>query len=268
MWSDAEIHAGYEHLNRRLLELASLEPHSEVVDVGCGPGTLLRLLSELGRRPKRAWAIDPDEDMRRSALQALGQSANVLDGDLNNFGALVPPHGVDAVLFGNCLHLAADPAAAIATASKVLRPGGTLALSTGFYERAIRNSERHLYASLVLRASREIRGSQAGGARPLRGGAPNLTSKSVFDAIAASGLKVRSHEEVTVEFDRALTVATIGTDMFARGVFPGADLASAKSALVAAADSLFNENEQRTLHRRYLLVTAQKPATKTQEKDP
>lgn len=109
----------FGHLLLRIL------PPVVVADLGSGEGLLSELLA---RRAKKVIAVDNSEKMVTfGANKAKKNGLKNLEfrlGDLEN-----PPieaGSVDLVILSQALHHAADPARAIASAHKILRPGGQL----------------------------------------------------------------------------------------------------------------------------------------------
>jgi S-adenosylmethionine-dependent methyltransferase len=117
------------------LQAALGESSSRIVDVGGGTGGFAVRLAELGHR---VTVVDPSPD----ALAALDRRAREvgvdvtgLQGDLSDLADLVDGAGgagdadpVDVVLCHGVLEVVDDPAAALATIRRVLRPGGVLSL--------------------------------------------------------------------------------------------------------------------------------------------
>jgi ubiquinone/menaquinone biosynthesis C-methylase UbiE len=106
------------------------EQGARIVDVGGGTGGFAVRLSELGHR---VTVVDPSPD----ALAALGRRAREvgvdvtgLQGDVSDLADLIDSTAdpVDVVLCHGVLEVVDDPAAALATIRRVLRPGGTLSL--------------------------------------------------------------------------------------------------------------------------------------------
>ena len=116
---------------RRLLNLAGLEPHHRVLDVGCGSGTLAVLMSE--KLPAaRVQAVDPD---RRILLQAQRKAARrrmSVALQTARAEALPFPDGTfDRVLSTLTYHHIPDDykAAALAETRRVLKPDGRFLLA-------------------------------------------------------------------------------------------------------------------------------------------
>lgn len=107
----------FGHLLLRIL------PPLVVADLGSGEGLLSELLA---RRAKKVIAVDNSEKMVTfGANKAKKNGLKNLEfrlGDLEN--PPIEPHSVDLVILSQALHHAAEPARAIQSAHKILRPGG------------------------------------------------------------------------------------------------------------------------------------------------
>ncbi len=109
----------FGHLLLRIL------PPLIVADLGSGEGLLSELLA---RRAKKVIAVDNSEKMVTfGANKAKKNGLKNLEfrlGDLEN--PPIDPHSVDLVILSQALHHATEPARAISSAYKILRPGGQL----------------------------------------------------------------------------------------------------------------------------------------------
>jgi SAM-dependent methyltransferase len=100
----------------------------DVLDIGGGTGGLAVRIGALGHR---VTVVDPSPD----ALAALDRRAREHDvavtgrqGDLSSLLDVVGPGSADVVLCHGVLEVVDDPAAALATLARVVRPGGVLSL--------------------------------------------------------------------------------------------------------------------------------------------
>ena len=105
--------------------LGLLLPPVDVADLGCGDGYLA---IEAARWASKVIAVDRSEPVlaRARALAARRRVRNILwkRGDLERLPLAAA--SVDVALLSQALHHADDPAAALAEARRILRPGGRL----------------------------------------------------------------------------------------------------------------------------------------------
>jgi ArsR family transcriptional regulator len=99
-----------------------------LVDIGTGTGRMLELFAD---RIERGVGIDRSRDMlavARAKLDAAGlHHCQVRQGDM--YCLPLPDGSADAVVVHQVLHYADRPAAAVAEAARVLRPGGALVIA-------------------------------------------------------------------------------------------------------------------------------------------
>ncbi|MCP3065347.1 metalloregulator ArsR/SmtB family transcription factor [Myxococcus sp. K38C18041901] len=123
-------------LNERLLEpgqswflwagaLASLLPPLDVADFGCGTGVLS---VALGRWARHVWAIDQNavalEQARERAAGGGLTNVSFLCEDLHRLS--LESGQLDLVVISQSLHHVEEPAAVLAEAARLLKPGGRL----------------------------------------------------------------------------------------------------------------------------------------------
>jgi SAM-dependent methyltransferase len=124
---DAGVRAAWAAL---LLPLMPADP-SEVVDLGCGTGTLSVLLAEAGHHVR---GVDLAPRMV-SAATAKARSAGVVAEFVRGDASRPPcaPASADVVLARHVLWALPDPAAALRTWVSLLRPDGRLVLVEGHW---------------------------------------------------------------------------------------------------------------------------------------
>jgi SAM-dependent methyltransferase len=97
-----------------------------LLDIGTGTGRLLELLAE---RVESALGVDASRDMlalARARLAERGLAGRCAVRQADMYRLPLPDASFDAVTMQMVLHYAEDPAAALAEATRVLRPGGLL----------------------------------------------------------------------------------------------------------------------------------------------
>lgn len=114
-----------------LVDELAAEPIGDLLDVGTGAGFLLKTLAPAARK---AVGVDRSTDalrLARSQVQGAGLGRCVLRrGDMYKLGFGAAEF--DTVTLGRVLSHAQDPAAVLAEAVRVLRPGGRLVLIDDF----------------------------------------------------------------------------------------------------------------------------------------
>ena len=110
-----------------LVEIIAHGDPRDLLDIGTGTGRMLEILAP---RVEQALGIDQSREMlavARVNLERAGlDNGRVRLGDM--YQLALPDASFDAVVIHQVLHYAERPAAALAEAARVLRPGGTLVL--------------------------------------------------------------------------------------------------------------------------------------------
>ncbi len=117
---------------RRLLREHLPAPPVDILDLGCGTGSLTRLLAEVGHRVHGVDLAPAMVAAARAKLAAAGVSegsATVEVGDASDPPGR--PATFDVVLTRHVLWALPDPATALARWVRLLRPGGRLLLVEG-----------------------------------------------------------------------------------------------------------------------------------------
>jgi len=108
-----------------ILAAAGDGPFERLVDLGTGSG---RMLTLLGRKAKTAIGLDLSQNMlniaRANVAKAGIDRVELRHGDV--FATRLPDLTADLVVVHQVLHYLTDPAAAVAEAARLVRPGGRL----------------------------------------------------------------------------------------------------------------------------------------------
>ncbi len=123
---DDQLHPGGERLTLRLAELAGAGPGARVLDVACGSGATALLLA----RERGCVTVGVDLGARaieRATAAAGGERASFLLGDAEALP--LPDASFDVALSECSLCTFPDKPRAIAELTRVVRPGGTIAIA-------------------------------------------------------------------------------------------------------------------------------------------
>lgn len=113
---------GWQAVLEAFARFVALPPAQRVLDVGCGPGQLPRLLAAAGHT---VTGLDRDPAMvAQAAAQAAGPT--YLVGDVLTLP--FAPASFDAVLATNVVFLTTDPARALREMARLVRLGGLVAM--------------------------------------------------------------------------------------------------------------------------------------------
>ena len=127
-WDTMRLAYYDERVIEKMAEVASVDERSEIADVGTGTGFVV---AGLAPRVRRVIGIDNASAMLRVArenLDALGVSnAELSVGDLA--GLPLAANSVDAAFANMVLHHAVDPTAMLEEMARIVRPGGTIAIT-------------------------------------------------------------------------------------------------------------------------------------------
>jgi ArsR family transcriptional regulator len=130
-------------LHRAILDLTVTAPVGDLLDVGCGRGSLLKLLAS---RARRAVGVDIDANARQLAraelLLAGVPNCSLRKGDMYRL-----PFADDeftTIIIDDVLADAHSPARALREARRLLRPGGRLFILESVVDRPIRELQASL----------------------------------------------------------------------------------------------------------------------------
>lgn len=112
----------------RVLGHLDLRPGETLVDIGCGPGYFSFPAARLVSPGGRVYAVDISLDMLMQLGRRLyGEGVSNVETVLSRETNIPLPDGcADAALLSNVLHEADAPAALLAEARRLVRPGGRL----------------------------------------------------------------------------------------------------------------------------------------------
>ena len=264
-------HAFYADVNRalvrRVVELLPSPKAGEalsVVDLGAGTGALTSIIAEtLDERGvgARITAVEPSAAALAVAEQQLAGSATdirFVHGDAADLATLAP---VDAVFFGNAIHLVPDKDEVVANVVRALVPGGLLALNSAFFTGAYPPGTEAFYRLWTARALRRLR-RQHPDARLTRGHRAQAMDWMPPEMYVAL-LGRHGFEVAQCELDEVQMTLRSFQDighywLFIEGALPGAPLPAGAEALEYGAAEAFAELSLRSVPRRWLQLIARR----------
>lgn len=183
-----------------------------VVDLGCGTGLVSQAPADGAARP--TVGVDTSAAMLARATRT-GRIAQSRLAPAERTG--LPDGSADAVIVCNLLHLHPDPAAVIAEAVRLARPGATIVLSwpvDGLTTTRLRRIERDLGRPFLSRSVAHVLRTAVGTLSSLtalgaRAATRIHTEEAVFDALASGtilGITVVDHRAIG-GFQRLLVLA-------------------------------------------------------------
>jgi len=122
----------FDTVGRRLVHIAGVQAGDRVLDLGCGRGAVLFAAAEAVGADGYTAGIDLAPEMVRATAAEIGarrlRNVAVRVGDAEDPG--FPARSFEAVLAGLMMFITPDLAAALASAHRVLVPGGRFGMST------------------------------------------------------------------------------------------------------------------------------------------
>ncbi|MDQ3671226.1 MAG: methyltransferase domain-containing protein [Actinomycetota bacterium] len=189
-------------------EIGRLLPAESFLDAGCGDGRYLAALALLGPPPERIVGVDIAESILGTARRATAAAAAGYEPELVRANLERLPLGdgeFDVVVSVQVLEHLIDPGAGLKELARVLRPGGTLLLSTDNRRNLITrtlNGPRWALARIARKRNFRVRFAFPHG---------NFTTRELTRLLNDSGL--------VVERTRTFRFSVVGASPRVRRVF-------------------------------------------------
>ncbi len=266
-------HPFYETVNRALVQrgvraLAPAARRRTVVDLSCGTGAMtLMVIEALRSRGVEASivAAEPSSEALAQAERRLaGSGADVrfVHGGLTELAGVLEG-AIDALFFGNAIHLVPDLDRVVGQIAGLLAPGGVLAFNSAFFEGAYVPGTEPYYRLWTLRALRRLRREhpRIRLSREARMSARGWLSREDYaDSLRRNGFDIAYCALDLVRMDLA-SFEDIGRYwLFIEGALPGVPLAAGADALAHGAAEAFEELGLDDVPRHWLQVVASRPA--------
>jgi ubiquinone/menaquinone biosynthesis C-methylase UbiE len=241
-------HQFFTDVNRWLVDRVVRPAAEVVVDLGCGPGAVTKLILErIGVTPgARVIGVDPSASaLERARADVPDRRVEFCEGTAECLSRLVPR--ADAVLFLNAIHLVPDKPPVLAEIRKVLPPAGRFAFNTTFFTGAY----------WVVRAMQWLK-ERGIAVHANRAGAMQwLTPEEYASLCEAAGFRLTTVERLRIELPPA-AFADIGRfSLFIEGALPGVPLEQGSEALQVGLARALDEMPFAALPRYWLEVIAE-----------
>jgi len=226
-------HAFFTQVNRWIVERVVDPSRKIIVDLGCGPGAVTKLILErLGNDPDaRVIGVDPEPTALARARAAISSRlVEFLIGSAERLSRIVPR--ADAVLFLNAIHLVANKGRVMAEIRRVLDPGGAFAFNTTFFAGAYLEGTSGFWRRWIVRSVQWLEERGVVVPRGERGGAMEWLSPDDYARLCReAGFEPRTLELMPVEMTPE-SLQDIGRfSLFIEGALPGIPLEQASEAL-------------------------------------
>ena len=247
-------HPFFTEVNRWIVERVIDPGRRKVVDLGCGPGAVTKLILEHLGEPHdaRVIGIDPSESaLARARVAIHSRVVEFIQGSAEWVSRLVS--SADAVVFLNAIHLVSDKAQVIGEIRKALKRGGVFAFNTTFFKGAYVEGTSGFWRRWVLRAVQvlrergiEVKHSTHATAREF------LTADEYADLCVNAGFARPSVELVRIEMPPE-SLEDIGRfSLFIEGALPGVPLEEGAKALKEGLKRAIEETGLDTVPRNWL----------------
>jgi ubiquinone/menaquinone biosynthesis C-methylase UbiE len=253
-----------ERLVRRLVRRLAGKTIIDLLDVAAGTGLNTSILCDK--------AHDAGAKLHSTLLDldmpALQQARVDVNADRADFIYASADHlplnqSYDAVIFANSIHLLSNESKemALQECSRVLRPGGILAVNSTFYDGAYPEESKPFYSRWIRRAIVEINQrlphrNKSGSAQAME----FLPAQSYVELIGNAGFRVVETRERRVHLSQAAVRAISSYKEFAKGALHASDedADEASRALQATVQQTFHDLKMKYLPRTWLEIVAVK----------
>ncbi len=256
-------HSFYTELNSQLIDLAEVAPGQRIVDLACGTGAVSSLLLEKlrGARDSLLIAIDHSAVALRQAREDLGTAYNNLVQFVQAKGehlSEVVRDRVDMVFLCNAIHMVPDKSKLINEVKSVLRPGGTFAFNSAFFQGTNTPETDQFLRRWMFKALRTLKHEynlSPNKAEKVES-RKHLTVEEYTKLLNENGFHVAksSIELAAMPLEAWLDISSF--EDFIAGIMPGVPLDQASTSLKKAATQVFDEMSIKAVPRNWLGIVA------------
>jgi ubiquinone/menaquinone biosynthesis C-methylase UbiE len=253
----------YRQVNARLLDLADVANQSKIVDLGCGTGAVTRLMLERIQSARQTviYAIDHSAAAIRQAIAELGDRkaavVKFIQAEVQNLRSAVHDQ-VDSIVYCNSIHYVPDKGRLLDEVRGSLRPGGTLAFNTTFFDGSNPPESQAFYRRWMMRSLRilardySMRPAKAEKTEARR----QLSAEGYETLLKEHGFRLGKAEVIQVEFPLEGYIDISGFQDFIEGTLPGVPLEAGADSLKRGAAEAFQDLKITYVPRNWLNVVA------------
>ena len=253
-------HPFFTQVNRWIIDKVITPGRQIIVDLGCGPGAVTKLILERisGAEPApHVIGVDPSPSaIARARACISSRFAEFKEGTAELLSRLVPP--ADAVVFLNAIHLMPDKAQVLKEIRRVLKPGGLLAFNSTFFNGAYVEGTSGFWRRWIVRSVQALR--EKGIEIQHNGHAAAMEWYSVEQYTAAlkeAGFRPTTVELLRIDMTRAALIDIGRFSLFIEGALPGVPLEEGAKALEVGLERTMSELKVESVPRHWLEVVAE-----------
>ncbi|HYK83023.1 MAG TPA: class I SAM-dependent methyltransferase [Gemmatimonadales bacterium] len=251
-------HPFFTDVNRWIVERVICPGRRKIVDLGCGPGAVTKLILERldDTRNTEVIGIDPSASALQKARAAIhSKMVEFIQGSAEWVSRLVS--SADAVVFLNAIHLVPDKAQVITEIRKVLKKDGVFAFNTTFFNGAYVEGTAGFWRRWIVRAVQALRDRGLEVSHSAHAVARQfLTPAQYADLCVRAGFAPPSIDLVRIEMTPE-SMRDIGRfSLFIEGALPGVPLEEGAVALEKGLERAMDETGVCTVPRNWLECVA------------
>ncbi len=249
--------------NARLIDMAQVGSGQRIVDLACGTGTVTKLILERLRdaRDSVIIAIDHSATALKQAMEELKDAHEAAVQFVQSRveqAAESLRESADTVFFCNAIHYVVDKDSLVSQISRILKPGGTFAFNTSFFEGCHPAGSEQFYRKWMFKALRILRRDY--GLSPIKAekteARKQLSPEQYHELVESNGFRITRHEiqSVDVPLEGWLDISSF--EDWISGIMPGVPLTKASASLKKGVTDTFQELGLTSVPRNWLDVVA------------